>query len=113
MPCEKDKFGAGTAFTDQWINGGSMRYAPIKDELFALTPDAPFAKVHELPDAAVVVVLKARTPADDSSIADARETLRNGAATRKRSDAIEAYRDLLRQRADIAINPDIVTGART
>ena len=22
LPCEKDKFGAGAAFTDQWINGG-------------------------------------------------------------------------------------------
>ena len=40
LPCEKDKFGAGTAFTDQWIQGGSMRYAPIKDELLKLHRDA-------------------------------------------------------------------------
>ena len=32
LPCEKDKFGAGPAFADQWINGGSMRYSPIKAE---------------------------------------------------------------------------------
>ncbi len=44
LPCEKDKFGAGTAFTDQWINGGSMRYAPIKDELLALHRDAAAAR---------------------------------------------------------------------
>jgi 5,5'-dehydrodivanillate O-demethylase oxygenase subunit len=40
LPCEKDKFGAGSAFTDQWITGGSMRYSPIKDKLLALHRDA-------------------------------------------------------------------------
>jgi 5,5'-dehydrodivanillate O-demethylase len=40
LPCEKDKFGAGTAFTDQWINGGSMRYSPIREQLLALHRDA-------------------------------------------------------------------------
>jgi 5,5'-dehydrodivanillate O-demethylase oxygenase subunit len=40
LPCEKDKFGAGTAFTDQWINGGSMRYSPIREQLLALHQDA-------------------------------------------------------------------------
>jgi 5,5'-dehydrodivanillate O-demethylase oxygenase subunit len=44
LPCEKDKFGAGTAFTDQWINGGSMRYAPIRDELLELHRDAAAAR---------------------------------------------------------------------
>jgi 5,5'-dehydrodivanillate O-demethylase len=44
LPCEKDKFGAGTAFTDQWITGGSMRYAPIRDELLALHRDAAAAR---------------------------------------------------------------------
>ncbi len=87
--------------------------APIKDELFALTPEAPFANVHELPDAAVVLALKARTPADDATPADTRESLRSSAAARKRNAAIEAYRDMLKRRADVAINPDIVTGART
>ncbi len=87
--------------------------APIKDELFALTPEAAFANVHELPDAAVVLALKARAPADDSTAADARESLRSSAAARKRNATLEAYRDMLHRRADIAINPDIVTGART
>jgi 5,5'-dehydrodivanillate O-demethylase len=36
LPCERDKFGAGTAFTDQWITGGSMRYSPIKEQLLEL-----------------------------------------------------------------------------
>jgi len=44
LPCEKDKFGAGTAFTDQWINGGSMRYAPIREELLALHRAAAIAR---------------------------------------------------------------------
>lgn len=44
LPCEKDKFGAGTAFTDQWINGGSMRYAPIREQLLALHRDAAAAR---------------------------------------------------------------------
>jgi len=44
LPCEKDKFGAGAAFADQWIKGGSMRYAPIKDELLALHKDAAAAR---------------------------------------------------------------------
>ena len=87
--------------------------APIKDELFALTTDAPLALVHELPDAAVVIALKTRTPADVSALADNRDSVRDGASTRKRGAVLEAYRDMLRQRADITINPDIVTGART
>jgi 5,5'-dehydrodivanillate O-demethylase len=44
LPCEKDKFGAGTAFTDQWITGGSMRYAPIRDQLLVLHRDAAVAR---------------------------------------------------------------------
>ena len=44
LPCEKDKFGAGTAFTDQWITGGSMRYAPIRDQLLARHRDAAVAR---------------------------------------------------------------------
>ena len=44
LPCEKDKFGAGTAFTDQWINGGSMRYSPIREQLLALHRDAAAAR---------------------------------------------------------------------
>ncbi|MGE5290969.1 MAG: Rieske 2Fe-2S domain-containing protein [Micromonosporaceae bacterium] len=44
LPCEKNKFGAGTAFVDQWINGGSMRYAPIREELLALHHEAATAR---------------------------------------------------------------------
>jgi 5,5'-dehydrodivanillate O-demethylase len=33
LPCEKDKFGAGAEFPLAWINMGSMRYSPIKDQL--------------------------------------------------------------------------------
>ncbi len=44
LPCEKDKFGAGAAFTDQWITGGSMRYSPIKEDLLSLHRDAAAAR---------------------------------------------------------------------
>jgi 5,5'-dehydrodivanillate O-demethylase len=36
LPCEKDKFGAERTFAAAWINGGSMRYSPIKDQLLEL-----------------------------------------------------------------------------
>jgi peptidyl-prolyl cis-trans isomerase D len=87
--------------------------APIKDELFALTKDEPFATVNELPDAAVVLALKERAPADQAALADSGDSLRDGATSRKRSAVLDAYRDMLRQRSDITVNPDIVTGART
>ncbi|HEY2386313.1 MAG TPA: SurA N-terminal domain-containing protein [Candidatus Binatia bacterium] len=87
--------------------------APIKDELFALSSATPFAAVHELADGAVVIALKDRLPADETALADARTNLRDSAISRKRSATLEAYRDVLRQRADISVNPDIVSGART
>jgi len=86
---------------------------PIKDELFALSPAAPFTAVHELADAAVVIGLKERLPADEAALADARANLRDSAISRKRTATLEAYRDMLRQRADISVNPDVVSGART
>jgi peptidyl-prolyl cis-trans isomerase D len=88
---------------------------PIKDELFGLTSAAPFASVHELADGAVVLVLKERLPADEAALADARTSLRDGAVSRKRNAALEAYRTMLRQRADpdTTINLDIVSGTRT
>jgi len=58
------------------------------------------ARYREHPEDATVT-LRARARLDDTAIA------------RKRNAAIEAYRDMLRQRADISINPDVVTGART
>jgi 5,5'-dehydrodivanillate O-demethylase len=36
LPCEKDKFGAERTFAAAWINGGSMRYSPIKQQLLEL-----------------------------------------------------------------------------
>jgi 5,5'-dehydrodivanillate O-demethylase len=44
LPCEKDKFGAGTTFIDAWINGGSMRYSPIREQLLALHHEAAAAR---------------------------------------------------------------------
>jgi 5,5'-dehydrodivanillate O-demethylase len=36
LPCEKDKFGAERTFAAAWINGGSMRYSPMKQQLLEL-----------------------------------------------------------------------------
>jgi hypothetical protein len=69
--------------------------------------------VHELADGAVVLALKDRVPADETALADARTNLRDNAVSRKRNAALEAYREMLRQRADISVNTDIVSGTRT
>jgi len=44
LPCEKDKFGAGSAFADAWITGGSMRYSPIREQLLTLHREAAAAR---------------------------------------------------------------------
>jgi 5,5'-dehydrodivanillate O-demethylase len=40
LPCEKDKFGAGLDFALSWIDMGSSRYSPAKDDLIKLHMDA-------------------------------------------------------------------------
>lgn len=40
LPCEKDKFGAGLDFALSWIDMGSTRYSPAKDDLIKLHMDA-------------------------------------------------------------------------
>ena len=40
LPLERDKFGAGYQFASAWINGGSMRYSPQKEDLLRLHLDA-------------------------------------------------------------------------
>ena len=44
LPCEKNKFGAERVFAGQWINGGSMRYSPIKEQLLDLHVKAWIAR---------------------------------------------------------------------
>jgi peptidyl-prolyl cis-trans isomerase D len=85
-----------------------------REDLFALTPDAALAeRVYDLPGAAAVIALKERVPADEAGLAEKRDGLRDAALARKRSQLLEAFRDMLRRRADIRVNPDIVTAART
>jgi peptidyl-prolyl cis-trans isomerase D len=88
--------------------------APIIGDLFALTPEAPRATHPYLLRAdALAVVLKKRMPPDESELTDEmRESLRNTALARRRTQTLEAYRDMLRQRAEITVNPAIVTSAR-
>jgi len=87
--------------------------APITEELFGLTAKAPLApKVHPLPAAVVVLALRERVVPDESTFAEKKDGLRDSALARKRVHVLESYRNALRQRADISVNPDIVTNAR-
>lgn len=85
--------------------------APIKEQLFALSETAPFgAKPYDVADGVVVVALKERVLPDDAGLTDEKRTsLRDGAMARRRQDVLESYRNMLRQRADISINPNVVT----
>jgi peptidyl-prolyl cis-trans isomerase D len=87
--------------------------APIQNEVFALTAKAPLGSgAHFTPDAAVVVALKERIPADESTLTDEKkQSLRDQAVARKRQDVLESYRNSLRERAEITVNPDVM--ART
>jgi len=87
--------------------------APIKEEVFVLTTAAPLGSRAFLTlDAAVVVALKERIAADESALTDEkRQSLRDQAVARKRQDVLEAYRNTLRERAEITVNPDVM--ART
>jgi peptidyl-prolyl cis-trans isomerase D len=87
--------------------------APIRDEVFALTPAAPLGtRAFLTPDAAVVVALKERIPADESALTDEkRQSLLDQAVARKRQDVLEAYRNTLRERAEITVNPDVMARA--
>jgi peptidyl-prolyl cis-trans isomerase D len=87
--------------------------APIRDEVFALTSTAPLApKAFLASDAAVVVALKERIPADTAGLTDEKKTsIRDQAVSRKRQDVLEAYRNELRERAEITVNPDVMARA--
>ncbi len=84
--------------------------APITAALFQLTEDAPVApEPFILPNDAVAAVLSERIPGDPSELTDEkRDALRTTAMARQRNEALDAYRSLLRQRADISINPAVI-----
>jgi hypothetical protein len=87
--------------------------APIRDEVFALTSAAPLGpRAFLASDAAVLVALKQRIPADAAGLTDEKKTsLRDQAVSRKRQDVLEAYRNELRERAEITVNPDVMARA--
>ncbi len=87
--------------------------APIQEEVFGLTTAAPLGtKAFFVPDAAVVIALKERLPADEAGLTDdKRKSLHDQAVARKRQDVLEAYRNTLRERAEITINPDVLARA--
>jgi peptidyl-prolyl cis-trans isomerase D len=86
---------------------------PLTNALFQLSTVAPAAtQAYLLPEDAVALVLKERIPPRQDEFTDEkRESLRSAAVSRRRNETLEAYRDLLRQRADISVNPSIITGA--
>lgn len=52
LPLERDKFGAGAAFAQQWIEQGSMRYSPQADDLKKLHLEAAAARGEDVAQAA-------------------------------------------------------------
>jgi peptidyl-prolyl cis-trans isomerase D len=88
--------------------------APVHDQLFALTDPAPLGtRPLVLADAAVAAALKERVAPDEATFAEKRGGLRDSTVARKRQQVIDTYRDLLRKRAHISINPDVVTDTAT
>ncbi len=87
--------------------------APIKNEVFALTTAAPLApKAFVSADAAVVYALKERIAPDNAGLTDEKkQSLRDQAVARKRQDVLESYRNELRERAEITVNPDVIARA--
>ncbi|MEO6026298.1 MAG: SurA N-terminal domain-containing protein [Candidatus Binatia bacterium] len=87
--------------------------APIRDEVFALSTAAPLGtRAFVSADGAVVVALKDRVAADESALTDEkRQSLRDQAVARKRQDVLESYRNTLRERAEITVNPDVIARA--
>lgn len=81
--------------------------------MFALTTASPLApKTFVSADAAVVYALKERVPADYAGLTDEKkQSLRDQAVARKRQDVLENYRNELRERAEVTINPDVVARA--
>jgi 5,5'-dehydrodivanillate O-demethylase len=39
LPMERDKFGSAMAFRQLWTRESSIRYSPIRDDIFALFGD--------------------------------------------------------------------------
>lgn len=87
--------------------------APIRDEVFALTTANPLGPKSFLAgDGAVVIALKERIPADPTGLTDEKkQSLRDQSVARKRQGVLEAYRNELRERAEISVNPDVMARA--
>jgi peptidyl-prolyl cis-trans isomerase D len=87
--------------------------APVKNDAFALTAESPLAtRAFVGPDAAILLALKERTPADPATMTDEqRRDIRDHILARKRQDVLEAYRNGLRERAEITVNPDVMARA--
>jgi 5,5'-dehydrodivanillate O-demethylase len=45
LPLERSKFGRGAEFATEWIDNGSMRYSPIRDDMKKLHLDAEAARL--------------------------------------------------------------------
>lgn len=87
--------------------------APIMNDVFALTTENPLGtRTFLASDAAVVFALKERVAADEAGLTDEKkQSLRDQAVARKRQDVLEQYRNGLRERAEITVNPDVMARA--
>ena len=55
---------------------------------------------------------RSASPPTTSALTDEKkQSLRDQAVARKRQDVLEAYRNMLRERAEITVNPDVMARA--
>jgi peptidyl-prolyl cis-trans isomerase D len=89
--------------------------ADLRTEAFALTTDAPLApRVYTAGGDAVVVALKARTPADPKDFETAQSGIRENLLNQRRQAALTAFMDHLKERAAtegaLRVQADATTG---
>ncbi|MCC6764945.1 MAG: SurA N-terminal domain-containing protein [Deltaproteobacteria bacterium] len=116
LPAEAQAKGYPVDTTGPFSRGEAipkLAPAPIRDEAFALSSANPLGEKPFIgPDAAIVLALKERIPADETGLTDEKkQALRDQAVARKRQEVLESYRNELRERAEITVNPDVM--ART
>ena len=87
--------------------------ADLRNDAFSLTQDHPLGtKVYAAGNDAVVMALKERIAADPAGLADAKDTLRTTLLQQKQEDAVQAFMNHLKERAQqqgaLEVKTDVV-----
>jgi len=85
----------------------------LRNDAFTLTAEQPLGtKVYTAGDDTVVMALKERIPADTSGLADAKDQLRTTLRQQKQQDALQAFMNHLKERAQqqgvLQVSSDVV-----